>query len=78
MFVVEISWNARNLSVSIIIILPTQSMKADIRKLLETMAACTRAAQALRANKGDNKTLLENLNQAWIAAERCRAWQEKI
>ena len=53
-------------------------MKGDIRKLLEAMAGCTRAANDVRTAKGDNKTLLEKLNTAWIAAERCRAWQEKI
>jgi len=56
-----------------------QRIKADVQSLGLAMAKVTDTAQAMKRGKGGiRKDVLDQLNMAWVAAEKCNVWLEDI
>lgn len=56
-----------------------QRIKADVQNLGLAMAKVTDTAQAMKRGKGGiKKDVLDQLNMAWVAAEKCNVWLEDI
>lgn len=53
-------------------------IKTDVEKLVTSIQSCTEAAQALKAGKITKREVLDHLNKAWVAAEKCNVWSENM
>ncbi|GMH44105.1 hypothetical protein BSKO_12039 [Bryopsis sp. KO-2023] len=55
-----------------------QRIKLDVAKLVDAIQRCTDSAQALKSGKVARKEVLDHLNMAWVAAEKCNVWSENM
>lgn len=56
----------------------SERIKADVEKLVNAIQSCTEAAQALKNGKITKREVLDSLNMAWVAAEKCNVWSENM
>eukprot|EP00210_Caulerpa_lentillifera_P009348 g8912.t1 len=55
-----------------------QKINLDVDKLKEALEQCNRASKRLKKCKGTRKDVLDQLNIAWVIAEKCNVWAENM